>query len=143
MVGLLICCQLMRIFEMVKYQCSPSFLRFIRFLVVGGINTLFGFGVYSACIFLDSPVPIALLFSMILGTLFNFFSTGHYVFSQFSLHLLPRFLICYLFIYILNICLFEVIFLKINNKIFTQAILVLPLAVLSYFLMNKFVFSKK
>lgn len=130
-------------FEMVKCQWHPSFLRLIRFLVVGCINTLFGFGVYIACIFLDSSVPIALLLSMILGTLFNFFSTGRYVFSRFSFHLLPRFLICYLFIYILNMFLFEVIFLKITNKIFAQAILVLPLAVLSYFLMNKFVFSKE
>jgi len=130
-------------FEMVKHQWHHNFLRFIKFLIVGAINTLFGFGVYSACIFFDSPVPIALLISMILGTLFNFFSTGRYVFNQYSLYFLPRFLICYLFIYILNISLFEVIFSKINNKIYTQAILVLPLAVLSYFLMNKFAFSRK
>lgn len=125
-----------------KYSLQPGFVRFVKFLVVGGINTLFGFGVYSACICLDCPVPIALLFSMVLGTLFNFFSTGHYVFRQFSFNLLPRFLICYLFIYILNIYFFEVIFLKINNKIYTQAILVLPLAVMSYFLMNRFVFPQ-
>lgn len=115
--------------------------RFTRFFIVGGVNTIFGFSVYSACIFVAVSVPHALLVSMILGTLFNFLFTGKYVFSRFSLGFLPRYLICYFFIYAINVYLFDIVFIWLSNKIATQAVLVFPLAILSYFLMNKFVFN--
>ena len=70
--------------------------RFMRFLVAGGVNTLFGFAVYSFCIIAGCVVWLALLAGMLSGTVFNFFTTGGYVFRELSPRLLPRFIFSYL-----------------------------------------------
>lgn len=117
--------------------------RFARFLLAGGINTLFGFVVYSAFIIAGVAVWLALLAGMTFGTIFNFFTTGGYVFRELSLARLPRFVICYLLIYGINFMLIELISLWLSNKILSQAIITPPLALLSYFLMARFVFFTK
>jgi len=117
--------------------------RFMRFLVAGGINTLFGFAVYSICIVVGMALWLALLVGMLAGTVFNFITTGGYVFRELSLARFPRFVICYLLVYGINFMLIELISIWLNNKILSQAIITFPLALLSYFLMERFVFSSK
>jgi len=117
--------------------------RFIRFLVAGGVNTLFGFSVYSICIVDGMALWLALLVGMLSGTVFNFFTTGGYVFRELSLIRFPRFVACYLLVYGINFMLMELISKWISSKILSQAILTLPLALLSYFLMARFVFYQK
>mgnify|MGYP006117820297 FL=1 len=55
---------------------------FIKFIVVGGINTVFGYGVYWGLLQLDFHFAIATFFSTVLGTIFNFFTTGRLVFKS-------------------------------------------------------------
>jgi putative flippase GtrA len=117
--------------------------RFMRFLVAGGVNTLFGFAVYSICILAGMAVWLALLIGMLSGTLFNFITTGGYVFRELSLGRFPRFLICYFLVYGINFMLIELISIWLNSKILSQAIITFPLALLSYFLMVRFVFSSE
>jgi putative flippase GtrA len=117
--------------------------KFARFLVVGGVNTVFGFIVYSVCIVNGFSVWLAVLTGTLSGTVFNFFTTGGYVFRQLSLTRFPRFVLCYFFVYTINLILIELVSAYITNKILTQAILTLPLAILSYFLMARFVFDTK
>ena len=115
----------------------------MRFLVAGGINTLFGFAVYSLSIAAGMAVWLALFIGMLLGTVFNFFTTGGYAFRELSPARFPRFVLCYLFVYFINLELIELIFTLLNNKILAQAILVFPMAILSYFLMARFVFASR
>ena len=115
----------------------------MRFLAAGGVNTLFGFAVYSICILAGLAVWLALLVGMISGTVFNFFTTGGYVFRELSLNRFPRFVICYLLIYGVNLMLIESFSSWLSSKILSQAIITFPLALLSYFLMARFVFSPK
>ena len=117
--------------------------RFMRFLVAGAINTLFGFLVYSAAILFGAPVWLALLIGTVCGTLFNFFSFGGYVFHDIGLNRLPRFVFCYLAIYFLNLMLIDWLLLWVENPIFAQGILTLPVAVLAYIVMARFVFFQK
>lgn len=117
--------------------------RFIRFLIAGGVNTLFGFSVYSVCIVAGIALWLALLVGMLAGTVFNFFTTGGYVFRELSLARFPRFVICYLVVYGINLGLLEFLSMWFSDKILPQAIITFPMAVLSYFLMVKFVFSRK
>lgn len=117
--------------------------RFMRFLVAGGMNTLFGFIAYSLLIAAEMAVWLALLIGMLLGTVFNFFTTGGYVFRELSWHRFPRFILCYLLVYFINLELIELTLTLLSNKILSQAILVFPMAILSYFLMARFVFSSK
>lgn len=115
----------------------------MRFFVAGVINTLFGFVVYSICIIFGISVWLALLVGIFCGAVFNFFTTGGYVFREFSFTRFPRFVIFYLFIYGINLKLFELISIWLSNKILSQAIITLPLALFSYVLVAKFVFPKK
>ena len=117
--------------------------RFTYFLIAGGINTVFGLLVYSICIISGMAIWLSLLISMILGTIFNFITTGGYVFRQLSLTLFPRFLLCYLCIYSVNLLLMELISNWINSSILSQAIISVPLALLSYYLMQRYVFISK
>lgn len=119
---------------------SPHKNRVIRFLIAGAINTLFGFAVYSVFIIAGVAVWLSLLAGMLFGTVFNFFTTGGYVFRDLSLGRFPLFVICYLFVYGMNLLLIELISFWLNSKILSQAILVLPIAALSYLLMARFVF---
>ncbi len=117
--------------------------RFMRFLLAGGVNTLFGFAAYSLAIIAGAEVWLALLIGMLLGTVFNFFTTGGFVFREILPARFPRFVLCYLLVYVINLQLIELIFIYSNNKILSQAILVFPMAILSYFLMARMVFPPK
>lgn len=114
--------------------------RFMRFLIAGAINTLFGFAVYSACIVAGLPLWLALMIGTITGTAFNFLTTGGYVFRQLALSRMPRFLLCYALIYTVNLQLLRWVTELLSDKILSQAILVLPIAIFSYLLMARFVF---
>lgn len=114
--------------------------RFVRFLLAGCINTLFGFFAYSAAIFAGAAVWLALLAGIIAGIVFNFFSTGGYVFRMLSARLLPRFVACYFIIYFINFGLITLLLEWIKNAILLQLFITFPIAIFSYFLMSRFVF---
>jgi putative flippase GtrA len=115
---------------------------FFRFLVVGGINTIFGYGLFAFFIYLNLHYSIASLLSTIIGVLFNFKTTGKLVFKSSDNRLIVRFFAVYGMVYVLN-----VLFLKGFkwfglNLYIAGAVLVLPLAVVSFLLNKWFVFKK-
>jgi len=115
--------------------------RFLRFIVAGGVNTLFGYAVYGAAIVLGAPVWAALLTGMVAGTVFNFFTTGGYAFRQLALRRYPRFVGCYLLVYAVNLALIAAVSSWIPDKVLAQAVLLVPLALFSYVLMARLVFT--
>lgn len=54
--------------------------RVLRFLVVGGLNTAFGYGLFLLALAIMPTTFTALVVATILGILFNFRTTGRYVF---------------------------------------------------------------
>lgn len=115
---------------------------FIRFLFVGGINTIFGYGLFALFIYMHLHYSIASLLSTILGVLFNFKTTGKLVFKSNNNKLIVRYFGVYLILYIVNVTLLKC-FQQIQlNFYYSGAILVLPLAVISFILNKKFVFHK-
>ena len=115
----------------------------MRFLVAGGLNTLFGFAVYSAAILMGTATWLALLVGMLAGTGFNFVTTGGYVFRDLSLSRFPRFVICYLFIYLVNLGLIGLLSIWLSNPLVSQAAITIPMAFLAYFVMVRFVFPMR
>jgi len=77
-------------------------LQFMRFIVVGFVNTAFGYGVYGLLLRLGVVLPLALLGANVLGILFNFLTTGHLVFRAFAWSRLPRFLLVYVAMWLLG-----------------------------------------
>ena len=116
-------------------------IKFFRFLIVGGINTLFGYGVYSLFIFLKFDYKIAALIGQVLGILFNFLTTGRIVFENTSNTLIFKFIAVYSVTYLLNIGLIKIFLLLGLNAFAAGAICLLPMAVISFILNKIFVFK--
>jgi putative flippase GtrA len=115
--------------------------QFVRFIVVGGLNTLFGFAVYSAAILVGGPVWVALAAGNVAGTAFNFVTTGGYVFRSMVLARFPRFASVYLVMYLCNWMLIRWLSPLIPDPIIAQAILTPPMTLISYVLMKRLVFQ--
>ena len=115
---------------------------FMRFVLVGGLNTLFGFAVYALGVVAELPVSLALFLGMLAGTIFNFFTTGAYVFRQLTISRYPRFVACYLLVYGFNVLFMNILLMWMSNKLVIQAMLTVPLAALSYWMMSRLVFTK-
>lgn len=155
-----------------KLFCLPVRLiqkienKFVRFLFVGVINTLFGYGLFLFFIWIGMHYSLALLFGNVLGILFNYKTTGYIVFETKSNKLIIHFFMVYGIVYLFNLLelylldlspLYETILdwdvldfidaLPLNkNKIgdaIGQAITLLPNAMLSFFLNKAFVFRLK
>ncbi|MDB5053204.1 MAG: GtrA family protein [Bacilli bacterium] len=116
--------------------------QFIRFLFVGGINTLFGYAMFALFLFLHLHYAIASLFSTILGVLFNFKTTGKLVFKSNDNRLLVRFFAVYGIVYVLNVFSLKCLNLLKVDLYISGIILIFPLAIVSFLLNKKFVFKK-
>ena len=115
--------------------------RFVRFLVVGVLNTVFGYAVFAFVILLHVHYALAALCSTVCGILFNFQTTGRLVFGSRDNGLLARFFGVYAVTYVLG-----VLFLRIStayqwNVLVVGAVMMPPMAVLSYTLNRVFVFE--
>ncbi len=112
----------------------------LRFLLAGILNSLFGFLIYGLVIVLFDKVWLALLAGICAGIVFNFLTTGGFVFRDTSLERVPRFVLCYLLIYAANYLLITILINWVDSAILAQALLTPFVAVFSYLLMARFVF---
>ncbi|MBP1763531.1 MAG: GtrA family protein [Firmicutes bacterium] len=117
-------------------------IQFIKFLFVGVINTAFGYSLFALFIYLGVHYSIAVLFSTILGILFNFKTTGVMVFNSRDNSLIGRFFLVYTILYIVNIALLTILANLKFNMYLAGALLLLPLALMSFVLNKKFVFRR-
>lgn len=116
--------------------------QFVRFLVVGGINTVFGYSCFAFFIFINLHYAVASFLATICGIIFNFGTIGNIVFKNRDKSLIFKFFGVYTITYICGIIFLKVFnFYNINNYI-GGAILILPMAILSFLLNKHFVFLK-
>ena len=115
--------------------------RFVRFLLVGALNTLFGYSVYALLIYLHVHYALAALGGQILGVLFNFKTIGLLVFGRRGNRRFFRFISVYLLTYLLTAALLKLFHALDINLYLAGAILILPMAVLSFILNRRFVFG--
>jgi putative flippase GtrA len=115
----------------------------MRFLIVGGLNTLFGFTVYSLLALTDLSTWIVLMISNVAGIAFNFVTTGGLVFRNMSLPIVPRFLISYGVIFFIYLGLIQWLSPVCGGRIMAMAVIVLPMVVLTYLIQSRFVFVDK
>jgi putative flippase GtrA len=118
-------------------------VRFLRFLVVGGVNTVFGYLVYAGFILLNLHYSLAALYSTIIGVIFNFFTTGRIVFDNHQPGLILKFFIVYAVYYLLNLGVLKLLTSQGFSSLISGAIAALPMALVSYTLTRTFVFRPK
>ena len=115
----------------------------ITFLIIGGINTLFSYLVFSLLIFLKVYYIAASVIATILGILFNFKTTGTFVFNIKDNKLLFRFVGVYSFTFVINLLLLKIfVSFKLNLYIWS-GVLTVVMAFVGFFLNKKFVFGVK
>jgi putative flippase GtrA len=116
-------------------------VQFIRFVLVGCLNTAVGYGLFAAFILVGLPSALALLIATVIGVLFNYFSTGRLVFAWRTSSRLWLFVLSYVVIYVVNAAALLGLERMSVSALLAQAVL-LPAMVGLAFLLNKyFVFS--
>jgi len=115
----------------------------VRFFIVSGINTVFGYGLFALLVYLGLNYILASLFATITGILFNFKTIGLIVFRTHNNALIFRFFGVYGITYLFNVTGLT-LFKWAGIVPYTGgAILVVPIGCLGFLLNKTFVFKVK
>lgn len=118
--------------------------KFFKFLFVGFLNTVVSYLLYAFFVAVGFIANIALFLQYILGVLWNFKTTGSIVFKNHNNKLIFKFIGSYIFTFTLNSFLLDFLINKIAlNEYLAQAILVLPVAFVTFIILKFFVFNIK
>jgi putative flippase GtrA len=118
-------------------------LKFLRFLVVGAVNTLFGFVVFALLAMTTLPTGLILALSNLAGVAFNFMTTGGLVFKDLNAKRIPKFVICYIGVFAIYWLLLYLLTPIFSNRTYAMAVIVLPMALLTFYVQSKFVFNDR
>jgi len=110
---------------------------FIRFISVGILNTIVGYGLYAVFIFFGFNYITASLFATILGIFFNFQTIGRIVFKNHNNSLIYRFISVYAIVFIISIGSIKILKSYGFDDYSAGFIIIFPNAIIS-FLLNKF-----
>jgi putative flippase GtrA len=111
--------------------------QFVRFVMVGVVNTGFSYAVYAVLLYLGLPYALANLGATLLGILFSFGTHGRLVFGNHDLRLFVRFAACWLVIYAFNVGLIAG-FIRLGLDAYVAGALALVPVVIASFLVQKF-----
>lgn len=114
----------------------------VRFLIAGGVNTVFGLVVYSALALTPLPTWAVLVATNLVGIGFNFVTTGGLVFRDLGLDRLPRFVLCYGLVVLIYWVVIKALSPLAGGRIGAMAVVIVPMTVLTYLLQSRFVFRR-
>jgi putative flippase GtrA len=109
--------------------------QFLRFLVVGAVNTLFGYTMFALIYLATGMHNVAVVGATALGIVFNFFTTGRIVFGNRSWRAFLPFVAAYGVALGLNLVALNLLLLAGVPPLLGQAIS-LPIVVVSAYLLN-------
>jgi len=115
--------------------------QFQIFLLVGALNTLFGYSTYAFLLFIGLHYTLAAFLATCAGVLFNFKTTGRIVFQNTKNSLLFKFILVYAVLYVINIAILKFFLLIGINAYWGGAICILPMALLGFLLNKHLVFT--
>ncbi len=119
----------------------PEARRFARFLLVGGLNTLFGYLVFALLVYVGLHYSLAALLSTIAGVIWNFHTTGKFVFDNIERKRIVRFVGVYAALYGLNLLGLRAGQALGYDAYLSGAAMLLPSAVVGYVLNKLWVFQ--
>ena len=127
-----------RLVAMVRHALS---LRPVRFVIVGGLNTLFGYGLFVAFYLLSHHRQWSLVASTVIGVLFNYFTTGRLVFANRGFRAMIPFFMGYGVVLLGNMALLEVLTRVGVRTLVAQAVALPAMVALSYVINRYVVFA--
>lgn len=110
----------------------------IKFVVVGIINTIFYYMLYSLFIYMNFEYFLAVIFATILGVLFSFKTFSKLVFNNSNNKLIFKFLLVYCFNIVLNIFIIKAYVYFCNDNLYIAGLIAIILIAISSFVLNKF-----
>lgn len=117
--------------------------RFVRYLFAGALNTGFGLIVYSALAATTLPTLAVLVLSNCAGVAFNFFTTGGMVFRDLGVARLPRFILTYGLVVLIDWLLISRLSPLVGGRLIAMLIIVAPMTGFTYVLQSRFVFRTR
>ena len=117
--------------------------QFIRFLIIGGLNTAFAYLIYAFSIFIGLHYTLAALAQTVLGTLFSFKTMGCFVFDNPDNRLIFKFIAVYTVCYFLNIGFLRVLTQMGISNLYIAGLISSALVALISFCLNKWVVFRK
>jgi putative flippase GtrA len=122
---------------------TPSFLstffrknQFLRFLVVGALNTFFGYSLFAFFIYCGFSYMTAAFLGTCLGILFNFRTISLLVFNHTDKSLFWRFLLVYVGTYFFGITIIKIGTYFLQN-IYIIGAIGTPITAITAYLLNK------
>lgn len=114
-------------------RSRPDLWRFVRFLAIGVVNTLFGLAVYALLLELAGlPAQAALILAYVVGVLWNYLTHARFVFGASGYRRLPLYCLAYTAIWLVNAGALAALTGAGWRPLPAQALLVLPMALLSF-----------
>lgn len=114
----------------------------VRFVLVGGLNTLFGYSLFASLYLLSHHRQASLIASTIIGVLFNYFTTGRLVFANRGYRMLLPFILTYAVVLAANMAGLEIAARTGVPTLLAQAIALPFMVVLSYVLNRYVIFAR-
>lgn len=117
--------------------------QFLRYIVVGIVNTSFSYGIYAGLVFVGLEFKVASLMALLIGIAFSFVTQGTIVFSNATRKTLVKFILAWVVIYIVNITLISILMRASLNAYIAGAVATVPVTFISYFILKYAVFARK
>lgn len=131
---------------MMKFIKNLLNQKFTRFLIAGGINTIFSFLCFSALMYCIGIKEIAVTLNLLIAVFFNYNTSARFVFKNRKMQLrqILKFYVVYFITYPLNLLhLYLTVDLWGWNVYLSQFTTLLYMPIISFLLQRKFVFSEK
>ena len=115
----------------------------LRFLAVGMLNTVFGYSAFALLFVVTQNRNASLIAATVLGTLFNFFTTGRIVFGNRTWRTLLPFVLAYGVALVLNLLVLNLLVALKVGTLVAQAVSLPVVVVISYLINARFVFRPR
>lgn len=126
---------------MIDAETTKTAYQLFRFLLVGGLNTAFGYALFAVLTYAGVSYPIAIGLATIGGVLFNFQSVGRLVFGDAPRSRFWRFVGVYCVVYLANLGGVRLLLELDINVYLANAAMLIPLSLLAFVLNRRFVFN--
>jgi putative flippase GtrA len=124
------------------YEDERSPVTFVKFVLVGVVNTAFGYALFAIFYLLLGSHQLAIVFATACGVVFSFHSTGRLVFRSRRLSALLPFVAGQAAVWLVNILLLDELTAHAISPLAGQTLALPILALLSYSINRYLVFGK-
>jgi putative flippase GtrA len=123
----------------IDWRSTAEWRRIFRYYQAGILNTLFGYGLYSAFVAAGLNMYVAQIISTIIGAMFNFITYSRYLFPMPASKL--RFFATYAVNYVLSAGVLYAVSFAVASPYLAGLATVVIVSVTNYLILRRFVFK--